>query len=235
MRGEHLKTGSHKQSRASQAQLSLHTSTQPSIRAVSFCRCSLQAADRCAGLKLGIYGDAGYLTCAGFPGSRGHEAEDAKTFASWGIDYLKYDNCWCVGLRLEADPTALTPSLNARSMLPAVPAPPSASAWCHVARQLGRERVQTSADVCRADKDDWVVDRYTSMRDALNATGRPTLFSLCEWGVANPWQWAPKVGQSSVSQKNLSNLLPGRNTEVSALKPWGGPSCSGCAGGRRKP
>ncbi len=41
------------------------------------------------GLKLGIYSDAGILTCAGFPGSLGHEAEDAATFANWGVDYLK--------------------------------------------------------------------------------------------------------------------------------------------------
>nr|ARV78455.1 alpha-galactosidase [Vernicia fordii] len=46
------------------------------------------------GLKLGIYSDAGYFTCSGtMPGSLGHEEQDAKTFASWGIDYLKYDNC----------------------------------------------------------------------------------------------------------------------------------------------
>jgi len=45
------------------------------------------------GLKLGIYESAGLKTCAGYPGSYGHEAQDAKTFASWGIDYLKYDNC----------------------------------------------------------------------------------------------------------------------------------------------
>jgi alpha-galactosidase len=45
------------------------------------------------GLRLGIYSCAGEKTCAGFPGSRGHEFQDAKTFASWGIDYLKYD--WC--------------------------------------------------------------------------------------------------------------------------------------------
>ncbi|KAJ0037621.1 hypothetical protein Pint_21937 [Pistacia integerrima] len=46
------------------------------------------------GLKLGIYSDAGYFTCSKtMPGSLGHEEEDAKTFASWGIDYLKYDNC----------------------------------------------------------------------------------------------------------------------------------------------
>ncbi|XP_057773700.1 alpha-galactosidase 1-like [Salvia miltiorrhiza] len=46
------------------------------------------------GLKLGIYSDAGYFTCSNkMPGSLGHEEQDAKTFASWGIDYLKYDNC----------------------------------------------------------------------------------------------------------------------------------------------
>ncbi|KAM3408718.1 hypothetical protein ACQJBY_001657 [Aegilops geniculata] len=46
------------------------------------------------GLKLGIYSDAGYKTCAkAQPGSLGHEEQDAKTFVSWGIDYLKYDNC----------------------------------------------------------------------------------------------------------------------------------------------
>jgi alpha-galactosidase len=45
------------------------------------------------GLKLGIYSDAGWKTCGGKPGSRGYEFQDAITYASWGIDYLKYD--WC--------------------------------------------------------------------------------------------------------------------------------------------
>ncbi|WJX19161.1 alpha-galactosidase [Trifolium repens] len=46
------------------------------------------------GLKLGIYSDAGNFTCSKrMPGSLGHEIQDAKTFASWGVDYLKYDNC----------------------------------------------------------------------------------------------------------------------------------------------
>ncbi len=45
------------------------------------------------GFKLGIYSCAGVRTCAGFPGSWGHEFQDARTFAAWGIDYLKYD--WC--------------------------------------------------------------------------------------------------------------------------------------------
>ncbi len=45
------------------------------------------------GLKLGIYSCAGVLTCAGYPSSYDHEFEDARLFASWGIDYLKYDFC----------------------------------------------------------------------------------------------------------------------------------------------
>jgi alpha-galactosidase len=45
------------------------------------------------GIKLGIYSDAAQLTCAGYTASLNFEEQDAKTFASWGIDYLKYDYC----------------------------------------------------------------------------------------------------------------------------------------------
>jgi len=45
------------------------------------------------GLKFGLYSDRGTNTCAGRPGSYGHEAQDAATFAAWGVDFLKYDNC----------------------------------------------------------------------------------------------------------------------------------------------
>jgi alpha-galactosidase len=90
------------------------------------------------GLKLGIYSDAGSKTCAGRPGSRGYENQDAETYARWGVDYLKYD--WCN-----------TDSLNA-------------------------------------------VGAYMTMRDALTRTGRPIVFSICEWGANKPWLWAPAVG-----------------------------------------
>lgn len=92
-----------------------------------------------AGFKFGIYSDAGAHTCLGFPGSRGYENEDAATFANWGVDFLKYDNCF---------------------------APPN----------------------------DWIVDRYVAMRDALNQTGRPIVFSMCNWGVGDPWSgWGQQV------------------------------------------
>lgn len=50
------------------------------------------------GLKFGIYSDVGAKTCGGRPGSRGHEYQDAMTYASWGVDYLKYDWCDSTGL-----------------------------------------------------------------------------------------------------------------------------------------
>jgi len=45
------------------------------------------------GLKFGIYSDAGTATCQKRPGSRGYEFQDARQYAAWGVDYLKYD--WC--------------------------------------------------------------------------------------------------------------------------------------------
>jgi alpha-galactosidase len=99
------------------------------------------------GLKLGIYGDSGTHTCSssGFPGSLGHEMQDARTWASWGVDYLKYDDC-------------------------NVPA-------------SGHNAAATMA-------------RYRAMRDALAASGRAIVFSLCEKGdfAGNPSTWSGAVG-----------------------------------------
>lgn len=53
------------------------------------------------GLKIGIYSSPGPRTCGGFEGSYGHEEQDAKTFADWGMDYLKYD--WCTASRIWKD------------------------------------------------------------------------------------------------------------------------------------
>ena len=90
------------------------------------------------GLKLGIYSSAGTKTCEGLPASLDHEAADAKKFAEWGVDYLKYDNC---------------------------------------------------NDQKRPD-----IARYTAMNNALKATGRPIVYSLCNWGHEKPWEWGKSVG-----------------------------------------
>ena len=54
------------------------------------------------GLKLGIYSCAGSLTCQGRPGSRGYQFQDARQYAKWGVDYLKYDWCSNEGQKAEA-------------------------------------------------------------------------------------------------------------------------------------
>jgi len=90
------------------------------------------------GLKLGLYTDAGTGTCEKRPGSLNHEVQDAKTYASWGIDYVKID--WC----------------NSEGLDPEV--------------------------------------QYAKFRDAFAQSGRPIVFSICNWGVKAPWRWGPKTG-----------------------------------------
>lgn len=52
------------------------------------------------GMRLAAYGDNGYKTCAGHPGSYGRELQDLETWYSWGMTYLKYDNCCEYACRL---------------------------------------------------------------------------------------------------------------------------------------
>ncbi len=65
------------------------------------------------GLGLGIYSDAGAKTCAGRAGSRGHEFQDAKAYAAWGVDYLKYDWCNTEGLDAAGAYTTMRDALRA--------------------------------------------------------------------------------------------------------------------------
>jgi alpha-galactosidase len=90
------------------------------------------------GLKFGIYSDAGSKTCAGRPGSLGHEYQDARQYAAWTVDYLKYD-------------------------------------WCNT----------TTQDAPAS---------YALIRQALDASGRPIVLSVCEWGTHKPWLWGKDAG-----------------------------------------
>ncbi|XP_022146815.1 alpha-galactosidase 3-like isoform X2 [Momordica charantia] len=64
------------------------------------------------GLKLGIYSDAGELTCQRRPGSYGQEFRDAMMFADWGVDYLKYDNCYDMGIEPQKRYPPMRDALN---------------------------------------------------------------------------------------------------------------------------
>lgn len=114
------------------------------------------------GLKFGLYTDAGRRTCQERPGSYGYEEIDARTYASWGVDYVKVDWCYSEGLR---------------------------------------PRV-----------------RYAAMRDALKASGRRIVHSICNWGWDDPWVWGPETGQlwrtsADITDLYLSMLLNLRQAE----------------------
>jgi alpha-galactosidase len=94
------------------------------------------------GLKIGIYSSPGPNTCAGYEGTYGHEEQDARTWAAWGIDYVKYD--WCGARTLYTD-----------EEMPAI---------------------------------------YQIMGDALLKTGRPIVYSLCQYGRLDVWRWGADVG-----------------------------------------
>lgn len=64
------------------------------------------------GLKFGLYSDAGALTCGGRPGSAGHEFQDARQYAKWGVDYLKYDWCYTGTRNAEAAYTIMAKALR---------------------------------------------------------------------------------------------------------------------------
>lgn len=109
------------------------------------------------GLKFGVYSDAGYYACdfvggtAHYIGSLNYETSDANSFAEWGADYLKYDNCYAVS---PTDFVNFNPSI-------------------------------------------FLEPHYAAMRDALTATHRPIVFSICNWGVQDPARWpASAVGNS---------------------------------------
>lgn len=98
------------------------------------------------GLKFGIYSSPGPTTCGGYLGSYQHELQDAVTYDSWGIDYLKYD-------------------------------------WC-------------SYQTIHGGKDSSLFSYkkpYEVMRKALRAQQRDIVYSLCQYGMKNVWQWGHEV------------------------------------------
>lgn len=96
------------------------------------------------GLKLGIYGDRGTNTCAGRAGSQGYETQDSQTFASWGVDYLKYDNCSADAGIIEQEYQAMSMALQATSR----PFVFSICAWNFYEWELGTGQLwRTTSDI----------------------------------------------------------------------------------------
>jgi len=64
------------------------------------------------GLKFGLYNCAGTKTCAGYPGTRGYEYQDARNYAAWEVDYLKFDWCSSEGLNAREAYTTMSKALR---------------------------------------------------------------------------------------------------------------------------
>jgi alpha-galactosidase len=64
-------------------------------------------------LKFGIYSSAGTKTCGGYPGSLGYEMWDAANYSQWGVDYLKYDNCYNQGISAKIRYTDMANAIQA--------------------------------------------------------------------------------------------------------------------------
>jgi alpha-galactosidase len=105
------------------------------------------------GLKIGIYSSPGSKTCGGYAGSLGHEEQDARMYAEWGFDYLKYDLC------------------DFRTDVMEKQAPHDKAAQMRLMREA-----------------------YSKMDKALKATGRPIVYSFCQYGWDAVWEWGPSTG-----------------------------------------
>ena len=117
------------------------------------------------GLKAGLYSSPGPWTCGGCVGSYEHELQDAQSYAEWGFDYLKYD--WC----------SYSPGLEAKRG--------NHADFSSMKKFWGNETPKARADLIRP---------YAIMCEALQQQNRDILFSLCQYGMGNVWEWGDTVG-----------------------------------------
>jgi len=98
------------------------------------------------GLKAGLYSSPGATTCGGCTASYQHEDQDARTWANWGFDYIKYD-------------------------------------WCSYSAVVGNN---PTLDQRKAP--------YILLRSSLDKVDRDIVFSLCQYGAGNVWEWGQSIG-----------------------------------------
>ena len=119
------------------------------------------------GLKIGIYSSPGPWTCGGCVGSFDHELQDAQQYAEWGFDYLKYD--WC----------SYSPNLETNR---------GNTNW---SPKAARNLSGTPNDRTK------LMLPYKVMQEALLKQPRDILYSLCQYGAGNVWEWGPEVSGNS--------------------------------------
>ncbi len=113
------------------------------------------------GLKFGIYSGPGPTTCQRLEASWQHELQDFQTFATWGVDYLKYD-------------------------------------WCGYSNVLAPGETNQQLDVLQRP--------YRAGRDALNNVPRDIVYSLCQYGWGNVWEWGAQRGIEGNSWRTTGDI-----------------------------
>ena len=161
------------------------------------------------GLRFGIYSSPGPKTCAEYEGSYGFEVSDARTYASWGVDFIKYD--WCsydaiahnrlaeiYGALLPEHADRLRAIVAERNPLFASrvrPRPPEQSARL---RELAAEFERLIQAVDAGKRSSIIrevhIEPYRRFGEALSSVDRDIVYSLCQYGMESPGEWAGGVG-----------------------------------------
>jgi alpha-galactosidase len=118
------------------------------------------------GLKAGLYSSPGPWTCGGCAASFDHEMQDAQTYAKWGFDYLKYD--WC----------SYRPEME-KERGDSTNYPSAAKSW--------------GGSMPADTKLTQYITPYALMGQCLRAQKRDIVFSLCQYGMGDVWQWGDSV------------------------------------------
>jgi alpha-galactosidase len=118
------------------------------------------------GLKAGLYSSPGPWTCGGCAASFDHEMQDAQTYANWGFDYLKYD--WC----------SYSPEME-KQRGNSTNYPVTAQSW--------GGSMPTNTALAQ------FIVPYALMGQCLRAQKRDIVFSLCQYGMGDVWQWGGSV------------------------------------------
>ena len=119
------------------------------------------------GLKAGLYSSPGPWTCGGCVASFDHERLDAQSYGEWGFDYLKYD--WCsYNAGLESKRGQAVDLSHIRN-------------WGGVTPKANEQ----------------LMHPYAVMRSALDTVPRDIVYSLCQYGMGDVWEWGDKVGGNS--------------------------------------
>ena len=156
------------------------------------------------GLKFGIYSSPGPFTCGGCIASFDHEAQDAQSFANWGVDYLKYD--WCTYKPAMEKIRGTQPDFSGIKKF-----------WGDYGNPPREELMRP----------------YVVMRAALDQADRDIVFSLCQYGMGDVWEWGGQVGGNcwrttgdiNDSWESLTNIGFAQSVPATFSKPgnWNDP------------